>query len=175
MLSLALFYEKRRDGIQASYTTKDYDKVVDGITYLSLRKIYISCLDPTEEEFVQKAFDGNWGQWRKLKGNNPMKTLMRREGLQGVVWYDEWASVVETKLRSLGIQSIVHLVTTEEPTAQTFAAAKWLASGEWKSKRGRPTKSQIESETKVLAKVDKENADDIKRMSEHEKRLKVIK
>lgn len=128
----ALFHEFRRDAVQPSYTTKDYDLETSEGTLYSLKKLYMECLDPTEQEFVDLCFDGDWKHWRRIKGNDLLVTALE---------YNTWEEELSVRLRSLGIKSVIQEARTGK---NSFTAAKWLAEGGWKSKRGRPSKDERE-------------------------------
>jgi|TARA_Y100000310_G_scaffold313107_1_gene361074 Holliday junction resolvase len=169
-----LFYELRKPGIQASYTTKPYDWKVGDVVYPSLKRLYLETLDPTEEAFVQLAFDGNWLQWDRIRNTSALSRFFKRSVSINVEvpWYEEWREELEVKLRSKGIKAIVRIA--EDETAQSFSAAKFLATGDWKGRRGRPTKEEKERELRIQTGIAQENAEDLKRMDEVEKRLKVV-
>ena len=169
----ALFFELRGDSFPASYTTKTRDHVVDGVTYTSLKRIYLECLDPTEETFVQLAFEGDWLQWNKIKNNGVLQGFFKRSKKVNpeVPWYVEWREELETTLRSKGIKTIIEIADSKGTNA--LAAAKFLATGEWKGRRGRPTKNEVEQERRIQSGIEKENAGDLARMDEFtQKRLK---
>lgn len=173
-LVAGLFWETKHPDHQPSYTTMPYDREIEGKFYPSLKKIYLALLDPTEELFVQEAFDGNWLQWDRVRNATALTKFFKRSIKINVdiPWYEEWREELEVKLRSKGIQAIVRIA--EDETAQSFSAAKFLATGDWKGRRGRPTKEEKERELRIQTGIAQENAEDLKRMDEHEKRLTVV-
>jgi len=169
-LTQALFYETRTAGIDASYTTKPEDYVVGGVTYLSLKKIYLDCLDPTEETFVQRAFDGNWSQWERIKKSLTLINMFPSEGVD-TVWHVEWRHQLETKLRSLGVKTIVNKAL-DDTSPKQYEAAKWLAEGGWSPKRGRPSREEVIREVKRAAEA--RTNPDVDRMADFEDKIASI-
>lgn len=167
----ALFWELRRDNIQASYTTKDDDLVVNGFKYFSLKKLYLDCMDPTEEKFVQLAFDGNRIQWERIKNSEALSKLLKRTDTD-VPWFDEWKYELELRLQSEGIEGIRD-IASDPDNKQNFQALKWLAEKGWDKSKGRPTKSDIEKERKLKSASYKEIESDLNRM-EHWDGLRVV-
>lgn len=167
----ALFYEMRNPSIQASYTTKPDDYTVDGVTYKSLRKMYIHSMDPTELYFVEEAFDGNWAQWRKIKNSPGLTQHFQRPNAE-YPWHEEWAMELETRIRARGIKIIVE--TAEGDEKNSFSAAKWLAEGQWKNKRGRPSKNEVKRELKRQSMTNADDEEDFARMEGIENHLRVV-
>ncbi len=131
-LTQALFYEYAREGIQPSYTIRREHINKDGVDYISLRDLYMECLDPTEELFVQLAFDGDWDQWRMIKNNDVLASALK---------YNEWQEELSIKLRSLGIQTIVK--EAKSGSNKSIQAARWLAEEGWRVRgRGRPSNAE---------------------------------
>jgi hypothetical protein len=121
-------------------------------TLPSLKALYMECADPTEYEFAMQAF-GSWEHWLKIKSVKIIKPYI-----------EDWPTELEVKLRSEAIQTIIN----ETKTGKTpFNAAKFLAKGEWKnsaSKRGRPSKEEVDRERKIAAKLDAEIGEDAARL-----------
>jgi len=118
----------------------------------SLKRLYMEIGDPTEYEFAMEAF-GSWQQWLKIKASKAMQK-----------WVQYWPDELEIKLRSEGIKAVSH---EAKEGKNPFAAAKFLAKGEWKStpsKRGRPSKEEVERELKIAAQVDAEVGEDAERL-----------
>jgi|TARA_Y100000296_G_C5171878_1_gene257741 hypothetical protein len=174
-LTKGLFYETRHPNIQASYTTKPHDREIDGKLYISLKRLYLESLDPTEESFVQTAFDGDWHQWDKVRHVSALSSFFKRSKKfrPDEPWFDEWREELEVKLRSAGIRAIVDVATGAD--RNRLAAAKFLATGDWKGRRGRPSKAEIARERKIQAGVQEELDADGVRMDDFEDRLKVVK
>jgi len=149
-LTQSLFLEMSHDDIQPSYTMKDYDYEKDNVMYPSLRRLYMDCMDPTEHLFVQMAFDGDWDHWKKIKANDLLATKLK---------YNEWEEELSAKLRSTGMRGLV-----KQAQEGNVNAARWLAEGSWKSKRGRPSKAEKEGMLRQDALLEKEFAEDLKRL-----------
>jgi hypothetical protein len=153
-LTQSMFYEfeySREDFVQ--FTLDDEDKVVDGKTLISLKKLYLEEEDVTEYIFATKYLIG-WKHWNKLNGNK----FLREH-------FDEWREELAMKLEGHAIQKIMDSAYEDE----NFAAQKWLAERGWtKRKAGRPSKEEIKGHLKNQERVFDEYAED-------EKRLRVIK
>jgi hypothetical protein len=115
----------------------------------SLKALYLEMSDPTEYAFAIEAF-GTWAQWLKIKNNKEIKKHL-----------EDWPIELELKLRSEGIRQAV-----ASAQGGNFQAAKFLAKKDWDaaSKRGRPSKEDIERETKIAAKLHAEVGDDAARI-----------
>ena len=124
----------------------------------SLKKLYLEIGDPTEYEFAMQAF-GSWKQWVKIKNAKVIQPFV-----------EDWPIELEVKLRSDGIKGVI---AEAKSGKSKFNAAKYLANANWKgtaSKRGRPTKEEVERERKIAAKLDSEFSEDAQRIG-----LRVIK
>lgn len=141
--TLSLFFEYNQTDMAPIFTLKDYDH--EGCA--SLKQIYLSFNDPTEWEFVEAVF-GNWRHWEKLCNNKMLSPYI-----------DQWRKELEIKLRSQAIRNMISQSKNKD------SAAKWLAEGSWKGKRGRPSKEEVERERKIAAGIDNE-------LNEHWERVK---
>lgn len=118
----------------------------------SLKKLYMEIADPTEYEFAMEAF-GSWQQWLKIKSSKAIQK-----------WIQFWPDELEIKLRSQGIKAVAQ---EAKEGKNPFTAAKFLAKAEWKpssSKRGRPSKEEVDRELKIAAQVDAEIGEDAQRV-----------
>jgi len=136
--TLSLFYETNITENEAIFTLKDEDYTVNGKTYMSMKQLYLSFDDPTEWEFVQSVL-GNWRHWQKLLGNKRIREYI-----------DQWRMELEIKLRSNAVKQMV------KHSKNRDGAAKWLAEGSWKGKRGRPSKDEVEREKKIQAGIEQD-------------------
>jgi len=116
-----------------------------------LYKEYIRYLDPTEYYYATKVI-GSWEQWESfVRDNQELVALWRRE--------------LEAKIKSMCLSHIIE--TSRGETRDSLQAAKYLIDAPWlkeESKRGRPSKVDIEMETKQIAA-------DIVRVQEDYKRI----
>lgn len=134
-LTQALFLEIFYEPEVAIYSLSDYDKVYDGKLFPSIRKFYLAANDPTEWEFADKYFY-NWDHWCRIKNN----CLISRKA-------ERWAEELEVKLRSQAVKRAIGMGD------KNFNAAKWASDGGWNTKRGRPSKAELEREKKIREKV----------------------
>ena len=133
---------------ESLYTLKDIDHEWNGKSYPSLKRLYLEVADPTEYTFATEHLLG-WRHWQRICEN---KVLARH--------VDEWRDELEVKLRSKAILDAVHAAKTGN-----FQAAKWVADRGWANKgAGRPSKSDVERETKIQSRIDEEYKGDVVRM-----------
>ena len=141
----SLFYELRSKEVNGKppiWTLGDYDRIVDGVTYPSLRGIYLDCEDPTEYKFAIKVFD-SWKCWAKVSSSKELRRLA----------FDSWREELDVRLISKGVSSVISEVGTSKGS---FVAAKYLTERGWikkKDTRGRPSKKTIANEATKLIKV----------------------
>ena len=91
----SLFWEIRHENFDPIFTLKDHDHTVNGITYPSLKLIYMDFLDTTEYTFAMEVF-GSWKAWKKISSNKDIKAVI-----------DEWRAEMEIKIRSMALKSIL--------------------------------------------------------------------
>lgn len=171
-LTNELFCEINLGKYKPSYTVKSEDLEKDGIVYPSLKRLYLESLDPTEARFVEVAFDGNRRQWERIKASKSIAPFFIKGSGRELAWHEEWARELEIKLRSKGIRAIIKEV--EEDGRSAYSAAKWLAEGNWKPQRGRPSKDDIARERAVAADALTDAETDWDRMEDIEKNWNVI-
>ena len=136
---------------KAVYTTKDYDLEKNGVTYLSLKKIYLSYdhAPGSEYEFSNEHL-GGWQHWERIC-NSP---LLGPE-------VEQWREELEVKLRASAVEEVIKISKGDKG----FQAAKWIADGNYTpAKRGRPTKAEVAKERRIAAKVSTEVDDMAKRI-----------
>jgi len=154
--TMSLFFEYNQSSMAAVYTLKPQHHSYAGKDYVSLQQLYLElAVAPIdgEYEFAMAAF-GSWEQWQRICAN----VALRR-------YIDVWRDELEVKIRSEALKSLVETSRTEGSRGTT--AAKWLASGQWKSGKGRPTKAQVEQRKKIEAGIIDETDEDGKRLGLH--------
>jgi len=94
----------------------------NGVTYLSLRKLYLSMIpnDPTEYEFAQTVF-GSWDVWSAIKKS----TFIKKD-------YELWRKEGIVKIKSMAIQAIAEEMRSN--SRSSFSAAKLLLEKGWLDK-----------------------------------------
>lgn len=133
----------------AVYTLKDDDYEYKGKVYPSLKKLFIEMEDVGEYLFACEYLLG-WDHWQRLCANKQVAEHI-----------EKWRYELELKLRSQAIMEIKNKSKFEKG----INASKWLAEKGWdKRQAGRPTKAEVERETKVLADLNQMFADDVKRI-----------
>lgn len=149
----SLFFEIcGSDKSKAIYTLKEHDHEVNGVTYKSLKRIYLSYANPHEYEFATENFY-SWRHWERVCKNGLIAPYVQ-----------EWRDELEIKLRSMGVKE--HIRQIQEGGKGALAAARYLANKEWLDKRGagRPTKDEVNRELKSVANTKKVVASDLARI-----------
>lgn len=133
----------------AVFTTKDEDYEYKGKVYPSLKRLYLEMEDAGEYEFACKYLLG-WDHWQKLCNNKAI-----------AVFIESWRYELELKLRSRAIKQIMDFANTPKG----FQAAKWIADRGWdKRAAGRPSKDEVDKQTRLDADLYKQFDDDLKRV-----------
>ena len=150
----SLFYEMTLPASRNNtiFSLKEDDHIVDGVTYKSLKKLFLSCTDPTEYEFATTHL-GGWQHWKAMNESPALSP-----------YFEEWRQERDIMLRSQGIREMIN----QAESGQSYQAAKWLADKGWDldKKRGRPSKAEIAKETKEQSKVKLAVMNDYKRLQE---------
>lgn len=156
-ITAGLFVERERDDHTkpyAQYTLKDEDRVVDGRTYPSLKRLYLEMEDVTEYEFAT-VYLYNYDHWKELCGEKWFKEHLYK-------WRDE----LEMKLKAKALQTINQIA--QSGGKESLAASKFLYKEVWadreKDTPGRPTKKRIAEEAKNIVKESLKEVDDLKRL-----------
>ena len=145
--TLSLFLEIAYDR-DAIYTLKDYDHDYNDKTYISLKRLFLEIADPTEYTFSTKYLAG-WEHWQKICNN---KVLAQH--------IEKWRTELEMKLRSEAVRTIYG-----QSRKGSVTAAKWLAERGWDDRpAGRPSKAEIEKQTKIIQDVQNEFEQDYTRL-----------
>jgi hypothetical protein len=149
-MTSGLFYELYTNTLDfAIFTLDDDDKEVKGKKLKSIKKLYMSCTDPTEYEFANKHL-GGWAHWKELQ---ECKLL--------IPYIDAWRDEMEIKLRAEAIKTIAVIAKTDKG----YQAAKFLADCGWKLRAaGAPSKEEKEGHKKKMASVNTIINNDAKRL-----------
>jgi len=139
MKSNSLFWEFRygSDNYTPLFTIKDEDIVRDGITYYSLKKIYMSYehIPKYEYEFAMDVF-GSWEHWTFLSE--------RAERVSPII--KQWQEELEVKIKAKALVNIMKTGISSGNSA--IQANKYLADKGWEVKAGRPTKLEKQRQLK---------------------------
>lgn len=134
-LTKQLFYEVCSDKSSALYTLKDYDLTVDGVTYPSILRLFVSEGDETGFIFAKKYFD-SWKHYKKL--------------LQAP-WFSN--VIVEAK-EELSVKQAAEALLQVSKKARDgdLRANQYLLEKKWvdKDSVGRPSKAAIKEEANKL-------------------------
>lgn len=136
------------------YTLKGVDRVVNGRTYPSLKRLYLETEDPTEYDFAN-LYLYDYPHWKELCGEEWFKDHLYK-------WRDE----LEMRLKAKALQTINQIA--QSGGKESLTAAKFLYKEVWadreKDTPGRPTKKRIQEEAKHLVKDELKVLDDLKRL-----------
>lgn len=154
----SLFWEfrftKDEDKYPAYFTLKDRNIDKDGVTFYSLKQIYMSYdhIPGFEYEFALDTFN-SWDHWIKLATETIPEI---RNEIKG------WREELDIKLKAQAIKSLI--AASRDSDSKGFNAAKYLADKGYAPTRGRPSKEEVEREKRVQAGVSKELEDDMLRL-----------
>ena len=147
-----LFLEDSYNTEMAVYTLAGEDKLYNGKTYPSLKRLYLVHGDPEEYSFAVEYLN-DWGHWQRMCKN---KTLLPHITL--------WREELNLSLRSEAIAALIGLAKSG-----SYQAAKYLADEGWvKQSRGRPSKAAIEKAAKERADLEAKFEDGSKLLMEKE-------
>lgn len=152
-LTLALFWEYRHDRYTPSFTTKEDDYEVDGVKYLSLRKLYMEYSDPKEYLFAKEVI-GSWDHWQAICNSYKLRSHIQ-----------EWREELEVKLSAEALKAMI--ISAKTDGSKGVAAAKYIAERGWMKRAGRPSKEEVERERKIAAGITSEIEEDAKRIGIH--------
>ena len=152
-LTQSLFLECGYNTQYAIFTFNDNDKIYNGATYPSLKKLYLACEDPTEYKFAKTHLLG-WNHWKRLNEN----VMLRKH-------FDEWREELEILLRSDAIKAIIDMGAE----GSNYQAMKFIADRGWdKRGAGRPSKAEAEKEARILDAIGNDLDADIIRMDNYQ-------
>ena len=103
-----------------------------------------------EYEFAMTVL-GSWDHWAKLCNISQLRGDIQ-----------EWRDELDIKLKCQSMKAM--MLAAKDNDAKGVNAAKYLAEKGYESKRGRPSKAEVERETKIQAGVNKELKDDMERI-----------
>ncbi len=129
-LITALFWGVRDNNLDyVLYNIGDEDKVVDGRELKSIKRLYLSCTDPTEYEFANKYL-GGWEHWKRIQDSELMKPYI-----------ESWREEFEVKTRAEALKQIM----VHAKTDKGYQASRFLADCGWKQRpAGAPSKEEKE-------------------------------
>lgn len=134
----------------AVYTTKEQDYEYKGVVYPSIKRLYLEMEDVGEYEFATTYFL-SWDHWQRICNNK-----------QVLEFVETWRYELELKLRSRALK----LICKKAEGEKGISAAKYLAEKGWdKRTAGRPSKEEVERETKILVDIEREYSGDFKRLA----------
>lgn len=151
-ITQGLFLENRYDQDMAVFTIDGEDKLYEGKTYPSLKKLYLEYQDPKEWAFANEyLFD--WDHWQRMVHNKWIGQHVH-----------EWRKELELKLVAEGVSVLINLAVEQD----SYQAAKWLAERGWdKSTKGRPSKEEVDGELKKRANEAEEWGKDFQLLQMH--------
>ena len=141
-LTNACFWEFRADGYEPMYTLKEKDLVVDGVTYPSLKRLYLEERDLLEINFAKKYLY-SYRHWKQMCGNKQLLPHI-----------EDWREELEITIRSDGLKALIG--TAIDEGAKGTAAQKFLVDRGWLTKQ-EAKKDTTKEQTKEEASTDLEN------------------
>jgi hypothetical protein len=146
-ITQGLFIDFNYNDKYAVYCLSDTDKDYNGVTYPSLRRLYLEMQDVTEYEFATTHLHG-WEHWQRILGN----AILREH-------VEKWREELELKMQAVAVKAMLSKAAQGD-----FNAAKWLAAKGWLGQRGRPSKAELEKERRQREKLAAETKDDSARI-----------
>jgi hypothetical protein len=153
-LTQSLFIEIGYETDKAMYTLKEEDFTYEknGVTYPSLKRLYLEMEDLVEYDFANTYLLG-WQHWQRMNSN----VVLSKH-------FEEWREELEISVRSQAVRDIIQMSADEKG----FQAAKWLADRGWdKRAAGRPSKQEKLKEERQKKRMEDEFSADIKRMEDY--------
>lgn len=131
-ITQALFVEYRKPNIKAKYTLYGKDRVVDGETFVSMKKLYLDYGDSAEFLFVTEVLCTSWEHWEKIINN----ALLRPH-------IDQWRKELQLKKMAEKLRNTEALADNGN-----FNANKYLIEQGWKPKKEKieVTKEEVEQQ-----------------------------
>lgn len=153
-----IFFEQWRDlPIEQRVGEPPFTLFLDKEGYINFGKEYVADGDPTGYTTATRLLDG-YPHWKQLE-----KAMWFRAAK--AIWDEE----LDAKLKAEALLKIRELSKGDD--AKALQAAKYLANQEYKektSKRGRPSKEEVEGKLN-------EDAEEAKRLREDAERIRLIK
>ena len=143
----SLFWEMNVTSMPPLFSLKDYDHTVKGVTYPSLKKIFLEVADPTEYEFAIAIF-GSWPHWQRICSNRMIGDVIAA-----------WREELQIKLVSEAVKNVA-----KQAAKGSVQASTWLAKRSWETSRGRPSKIEVDKEKRIAAGVNMEIDEDMERL-----------
>lgn len=151
-MTQSLFLESEYDPDVAIFTFDGEDKLYQGKTFISLKRLYLEESDTVEYAFATKYLY-DWPHWQKMCKNAVLLTHI-----------NAWREELQLKLASEGLATLIHLAINEE----SYQAAKYLADkGFVKNSRGRPSNAEIEGVLKKQTEDAKDFDNDFQLLNFH--------
>lgn len=160
-LSRALFLEQyytspNPDKESVLFTLQPQDREVDGVTYLSLGRLYIELGDLTEYLFAT-TYLGGWDHWLHLQQCEWLKPYIAK-----------WRTELELKTQAEALQRMKEEALSDGRNAfqvNRFLVSKgWIAKDADPDRRGRPSKAEIKQEATRMAEKFSKAEEDFKRI-----------
>jgi hypothetical protein len=132
----SLFVEKNVTSMEPMYTLRPFE--YEGCP--SLKKLYLEERDLTGYIFAEKHLY-DYKHYLRLRANKALAP-----------YFDEWEQELEILIRAESVQNLITM--TNDKGNLGLQASKFIAAKGWESNgKGRPTKAQVEAETKKQAKI----------------------
>lgn len=149
LLKPIFFETSDSDKSKVLYTLKPEDHTFKGVTYPSLRRLYLESDDETEYLFAEQHL-GGWTHWKRLSE---------------CTWFSPYLAELREELAVRSAARRLHHIRLKAASGD-ISANKYLLEGKWKSDNpvGRPTKEAIKREANRLFQNDFDLQDDLTRI-----------
>jgi hypothetical protein len=150
--TMSLFVEYANPKYITLFTLEREDK--DGA--ISLYQKYMEIADPTEYQVAMQLL-GDWRHWEVLTNCSWFKPII-----------EDWRRELEARRKSVMVNQMENLAATSKQEAVRAQAIRWLEANTTdkpkKTRRGRPSKEEVEGRLKQELKSLEEFDDDAKRL-----------
>lgn len=153
----SIFIEYKHPDFSSPFTLKDEDTA----EAISMYRLYMEIADPTEYEAATQLL-GSWEHWQLLAGDKHVKAWF-------LPYITRWRAELQNKLASEHYKRMQSISVTGKTASERMAAIKWLASRQesgsrGESKRGRPSKDELNNRLKDELKKLEDLDNDAKRI-----------
>lgn len=158
-LSKCLFTEYNHDSpYEPLFTLKAHDVTINGKMFPSLHRLYVECSDSTEYRFANEVL-GGWDHWNELCKKSFFKRPLEKMRLE-----------LEVKLKADAIFNILDVAMSKDSKGH-LDANKFLIKEQYfnqetsASKRGRPSRQEIENNISIEVQDRKRMLQDLERIT----------
>jgi hypothetical protein len=138
LLTNSLFYERRQSSATPMYTIYATDRVVDGVTYPSLKRLFLEERDIIGYEFANKYLYG-WEHWERLQKNKDIRKLIT-----------QWKVELDLLIKSETVKAMIESANAGSVPAQKELLKRGYLE-EPEKEKAKEDKKVVEEEADLLA------------------------